>query len=150
MGQCPDHEHCSGTMSKPSHYIEPRHQFPGWVTSTSPLRDLSLLWEDGPSHSCHFTTPLGISAQRRRVVRTVPTPSYKNQISSVPFYSSMIHWGLIHVTLRLQDPQVRMIKEKQKWLCPSSLCNHYIICPKACLFFTQPASRQLHSPSFLW
>ncbi len=72
------HERCSGTMSKPSHYIEPWHQFSGWVTGAGLLRDLSLLWEDGPRHLCHLTTPCGTSAQRkRRVVRTLPRPLQK-------------------------------------------------------------------------
>lgn len=95
------HERCSGTMSKPSHYIEPRHQFRGWVTGASPLCVLSLLREDGPSHSCHLTTPRGIPpASRRRVVRTIPTPlcKAKSLVSHfVPLWYagawSMSHYG---------------------------------------------------------
>lgn len=115
-GQLPwPHERCSGTMSKPSHYIEPCHQFQGWVTGASPLRDLSSQREDGASHSCLLTTPGGIlGTEKEKSCEQYTDAAVRSQISYVPFYSFVIRWSLIHVALRLQDRQFRMIKEKQK------------------------------------
>lgn len=102
------HGGCSGTMSKPSHYIEPRHQFQGWVTGASPLRDLSLPCEDGPSHLCHLTTPHGISALFQRiVVRTIQTPLSKAK-SLVSLFVPVWYigtWSVSHYSCKIRNSQ---------------------------------------------
>lgn len=96
-----------------------------------------------------YDTPWYFSSEKKKSCENYTNAFVQSRISRVPFYSSVICWSLIHVTLWLQDPQVRMIKEKQKWLCPSSLCNRYIICPKACLFLpSQPKGSCIHHLSY--